>query len=299
MAKNTKKNMAKKKKKRQKATFVKMTPKMSGECPSVKPYPRVLSVIVLVAAVFSGICFVSYLTSVLSTHAADLQSLFLALFTSLGVILPPLLAKSAAKRFPALLYRVLRVGYTAAVLFFTVTFVIFSVSLVAYKATPPENAGEVAVLVYGCRVKGDQPGEMLAERLDAAYTLLAQNPQAVAIVSGGLDTGEIDTEGEVMARYLMGLGIPDSRIVIDETAESTKGNIRAFERILAEEGWENRHLISVSSEFHMPRIAYLCGRYGLTCDYYPAPTRRWRLLFPSVVREYFAYGKMLIQNDYS
>ena len=48
----------------------------------------------------------------------------------------------------------------------------------------------------------------------------------------------------------------------------------------------------------MPRIAFLCAKYGLESAFVGARTERIQLWFPSVVREYMAYVKMLVLNSY-
>jgi uncharacterized SAM-binding protein YcdF (DUF218 family) len=101
-----------------------------------------------------------------------------------------------------------------------------------------------------------------------------------------------------MAWYLEKHGIAPERILLDEDANDTKGNIRGFLRLIDEHELAAYDCISVSSAFHMPRIAFLCGRYGLDCDYVGAKTERVQLWFPSVVREYMAYVKMLVLNNY-
>ncbi|MCH5320667.1 MAG: YdcF family protein, partial [Eubacterium sp.] len=44
---------------------------------------------------------------------------------------------------------------------------------------------EQVVIVLGCRVKGDEPSLALLKRVDAAYRFLLNNPNSVAILSGG------------------------------------------------------------------------------------------------------------------
>ena len=245
----------------------------------------------------SAFCFIEYLLSVV-THAGTFFSYALPIIAVAVIVVPPCTEQFWEAHLPARLFKIGRALYCFGVVFFTVTFCAFLCFLSAFDNSDVRNDGPTAVLVYGCRVKGTEPKEMLAERLDAALALLYENPDAVAFVSGGLDEGEQHTEGQVMAWYLEAHGIPADRIVIDETAESTKGNIRAFRSLLEAQGMTDVPCISVSSNFHMPRIAFLCGKYGLACDYIGAKTESVRKWFPSVVREYMAYVKMLCLNSY-
>ncbi len=260
-----------------------------------RPSPK--RVIVGICIVISAFCFTEYLLSVIS-YAGTAFSYALPLAAVTVVVIPPLTERFWESHLPKKLYAAARGLYCFGVIFFTVTFCIFLGFLSSYEHTDVPNDGKTAVLVYGCRVKGTEPKEMLAERLDAALALLDENSDAIALVSGATDEGEVYTEAQVMAWYLEKHGIAPERILLDEEAESTKGNIRGFLRLINEHGLGDYDFISVSSTFHMPRIAFLCGKYGLESDYVGAKTERLQLWFPSVVREYMAYVKMLVLNSY-
>ncbi len=261
-----------------------------------KPSPA--RILTSVCAAFSAVCFLSYLLSVV-THAGTVFSYALPIVACTVVILPPLTEHFWAKVIPSSVFRVGKILYSAGVLFFTVTFCVMLCMLASFSHNTVTVEDDTVVLVYGCRVNGEEPGDMLRERLDLALSLLSENENSRVIVSGGLDEGETVTEGDVMARYLMENGISADRIVIDAEAESTKGNIRAFLSLTEAHNLPQTHLISVSSSFHMPRIAYLSKRFGLSADGIGAKTERISQWFPAVVREYMAYVKMLLLNDYT
>ena len=259
--------------------------------------PSPLRVIVGICIVISAFCFTEYLLSVIS-YAGTAFSYALPLTAVSVIVIPPLTERFWESHLPKKLFSAARGLYCFGVIFFTVTFCIFLGFLSSYEHTEVPNDGKTAVLVYGCRVRGTEPKEMLAERLDAALELLDKNPEAIALVSGATDEGEVYTEAQVMAWYLEKHGIASERILLDEEANSTKGNIRGFLRLIDAHGLAEYDCISVSSTFHMPRIAFLCGKYGLESDYVGAKTVSIRKWFPSVVREYMAYVKMLVLNSY-
>ncbi|MQN01573.1 MAG: YdcF family protein [Lachnospiraceae bacterium] len=58
------------------------------------------------------------------------------------------------------------------------------------------------VIVLGCGVRGTNPTIMLRQRIEAARLYLAENPKAVAVVSGGKGPGEDISEAECMKQYL-------------------------------------------------------------------------------------------------
>ena len=259
--------------------------------------PSPARVIVGICIVISAFCFIEYLLSVIS-YAGTFFSYALPITAVSVILIPPLTERFWELHLPKKLFSAARGLYCFGVIFFAVTFCGFLGFLSSYEHTDVPNDGKTAVLVYGCRVKGTEPKEMLAERLDAALELLNENPEAIALVSGATDEGEVYTEAQVMAWYLEKHGIDSARILLDEEANSTKGNIRGFLRLIDAHELSDYDCISVSSTFHMPRIAFLCGKYGLESTYVGAKTERIQLWFPSVVREYMAYVKMLVLNSY-
>ena len=242
-----------------------------------------LRVIVGICIVISAFCFTEYLLSVIS-YAGTFFSYALPITAVSVVVIPPLTERFWESHLPKKFFSAARALYCFGVIFFTVTFCMFLGFLSSYEHTDVPNDGKTAVMVYGCRVKGTEPKEMLAERLDAALALLNENPEAIALVSGATDEGEIYTEAQVMAWYPEKHGIDSARILLDEEANSTKENIRGFLRLIDEYGLGDYSRISVSSTFHMPRIAFLCGKYGLESAFVGAKTERIRLWFPSEIR---------------
>ncbi len=260
----------------------------------MKPYRTATRVILAVIAVFCAFCFGYYFLFTIVSGSITFLTAIVPLLIIACALVPPLLAKTAQKHMKGGLYRFIRGVYTFCLIAFFVTFTAFCIFLSQAGSHLPQNEGKTAVLVYGCRVKGEEPGRMLRQRLDAALVLLHENPESVAYVSGGFDTGEIYTEGQVMAWYLYENGIAKDRVYIDETATSTKENIRAFLALMETSDMEDAPLISVSSDFHMPRIALLCGMADVESALFSAKTVPLPTLFPSVVREYLAYIKLVL-----
>ena len=76
-----------------------------------------------------------------------------------------------------------------------------------YVGGKSENGGYETVLVLGCRVKGSTPSKALEKRVDKAFTCLNQNPDAVAVLSGGQGRDEFLSEAQCMKNMLVQRGI--------------------------------------------------------------------------------------------
>ena len=260
------------------------------------PFARFVYFVTLLCALLALVCFGSFFISQM-IQPSEIETRLLASAAVLTIGVPILFRKLWKRLFSKWAYRILAACYVFGVVFFAVTFSLLCIRLTSYSAEGPANRGDTVILVYGCRTMDGEPESMLKGRLDRAYTLLCENPVARCIVSGGVDYGETDSEGEIMARYLERRGIDRSRITVEDKAEDTKGNIRYSLALIRENGWEDAELISVSSLFHMPRIEYLCSRYGLECEFAYAKDKGDPL--PSLTREYMSYVKMILLNNYT
>ncbi len=135
-----------------------------------------------------------------------------------------------------------------------------------------------AVIVLGCRVKGETPSSMLWIRTKTACDILTEHPDAVVIVSGGQGPGENITEAEAMRRMLSEWGIEEHRIIKEETSTSTAENFDNSAAILRELGITENVAI-VTSEFHQYRASLYAQRSGLeNTGHYSGGTARTHLL---------------------
>lgn len=145
----------------------------------------------------------------------------------------------------------------------------FSVNMAIYADEPVENVR--AVMVLGCRVKGEEPSNMLKSRLNAALTVLDKYPGAVCVVSGGKGSGENISEAEAMRRYLVDNGIAQDRIFSEGNSSSTRENFR-FSKSIFEELGISDGIVVVTNEFHQFRAEIYARRNGLDVGHYSART---------------------------
>ena len=143
------------------------------------------------------------------------------------------------------------------------------------------------LIVLGCQVNGTVPSRMLRQRLDAALDYLVTYPEATAIVSGGMGSGENITEAACMYNYLTAHGIAPERIIPEDRATSTMENLR-FSLELME---PNSTAAIVSNEFHLYRAGQMAQMLGLEASLVPASTEYTILLTSYTLREILAVWK--------
>nr|MBQ4318184.1 YdcF family protein [Clostridia bacterium] len=245
-----------------------------------------MKIIVFIASLFSFFCLFNFFTSVLvdgGSVVVPLIALCMAAVTLLPVVL-----WSRLRRW---LLALLGIGMC----FFTVTFCIFcAIILSAANSELPTEHDDVVVLVYGCRTYADRPSPMLARRLDAAYDLLTEYPEAVCIVSGGQGPNEPVTEAFSMKRYLCALGVDEERIIMEDASHNTAENIENSLVLIGQHGLDEHTVISVSDNYHLLRIRLLADSRGLDTLVYPADYSVDFRLLASLTREYLSYIKMLV-----
>lgn len=122
-------------------------------------------------------------------------------------------------------------------------------------ATVP--AGDVAI-VFGAQVLSNKtPSDYLKARLDIAYELWRTGKVKAVLVSG--DNGDVHyNEPGVMRGYLLGRGMPDTKVVADYAGFDTYDTcVRALKIF----GVTSATLVTQS--YHMPRALATCRTVGL------------------------------------
>ena len=112
--------------------------------------------------------------------------------------------------------------------------------LSASHAAPPEDA---PVIVLGSMVQGDRPSADLRMRIETASAYLKQNPQVKCIASGGQGPHENLTEALAIRKALTADGINPSRILMENTSDSTKKNFANSMKIAEANGLGRRFAV--------------------------------------------------------
>lgn len=161
--------------------------------------------------------------------------------------------------------------------------VLFSVMLPAARPARriPEGA---AVVVPGCLLRGDKPGEMLRNRLDTALGYLNAHPGARCVVTGGY-YGRY-TQAGVERAYLLEHGVDASRILVDDRSETTYENLQNAKKLLGGEA----DVVLATDAYHQYRAQFYARELSLRPYALPSKTPA-RHLPDSWAREFLAVLK--------
>ncbi|WP_245587294.1 YdcF family protein [Comamonas composti] len=127
-----------------------------------------------------------------------------------------------------------------------------------------DGAPVQAVLVLGSATRDGQPSTTLAQRLDVAAAVAERQPQALVLVSGGVDFGEKESEAAVMARYLIERhGLAQDRLLLEQASTSTALNLALSLPLLQQRGLAaDAPMALVTSDFHTLRALWIARRNG-------------------------------------
>lgn len=151
----------------------------------------------------------------------------------------------------------------------------FSLVLGSIITSASTNAqGQSTVIILGCSVIGDNPSVMLRSRINAAYDYMTENPDSVAVLSGGQGAGESITEAQCMFNVLTEMGIEKSRLYLEDKSRNTAENI-IFSKKIIEENNLSKDVAVATSDYHLKRAAMICKENGLNPSRICAQSTFW------------------------
>lgn len=269
----------------------------------MKKYNKILNVLMTAGSIFMFVGYFIYLVKLFIWSEGTLP--YVIAF-AVCILLPAVLVLDRTGTLKKLFRRAyvpLKTIYTFALVFYTVTFLFLCAYIFggSVSETPvadlPENT---IVLTLGAKVERDgNPGKILRKRLDTTAKMLSERKDLTCIVSGGKGKDEPISEAECMMKYLVGKGIDAPRIAMEPESHNTIENIKNTMKILdeLEKLGKEPSVAVVTTNFHVPRAKILCARLGMDMEktyFYNAPDTGKFLLYPTLVREYMSYCKLII-----
>lgn len=198
-----------------------------------------------------------------------------------------LLRRLCARRWSRALLLLSGVGLLALLL---LVLVLCGLVAARLRAVPERRCPTLIVL--GCQVRGSAPSLLLRYRIEAAAAYLQENPDAVAILSGGRGSGEEISEAACMYRELVALGVDPARLYREEEAADTLENLRFSMAIMEREGLSGPVAL-VSNDVHICRAERMAADLGLEAEGLAARTS-WYSRPTYVLREALALAYYLL-----
>ena len=206
------------------------------------------------------------------------------LLVGFGLLFLPLLdyiLKESAFKYYSLLARM---GAFVLVVCVAIITILTAIILSAASDNPKNIPNDASVIVPGCLLHGDKPGEMLQSRLNTALSYLNAHKNAVCVVCGGY-IGRY-TQAAVMRAYLVKKGVSPSRILVDDRSDTTYENLQNAKVLLA----GKKDIVITTDSYHEYRSKFYAKKLGFNAYAIPSvtPLRHYADSWP---REYFAVFK--------
>ncbi len=174
-----------------------------------------------------------------------------------------LLGTFTGLRLVRFVFRVIRWLVIAVLIYFVVTAVQVFLTGRHYQ---PHAAG--AIVVMGAAQYNGVPSPDLRARLDEAKLLWQQRYATDIVVTGSKEPGDVFTEAQASAQYLIANGIPGGDIYEVGGRDSWQNLADASPLLLAH---GQKSILLVSDQFHEARCLAIASSVGLTAS--PTPTR--------------------------
>ncbi|HEX7918824.1 MAG TPA: YdcF family protein [Gemmatimonadales bacterium] len=161
----------------------------------------------------------------------------------------------------------------------------------AARADQRRDAG--AIVVLGAAQYNGKPSPVLRARLDHALALYTDGLAPLIVVTGGIGSGDRESEATVGRRYLLGQGVADSAVVVVAKGRDTDETMAAVAEWV--QGRALRDVLLVSDGFHLARLRVVARRHGLVAWTSPAPAspingeREWGYFMAEGVKLPVAY----------
>lgn len=261
-----------------------------------RKYNKFLKIIYIVCGFVGFLSYFMYFTKQFIWYEGTLP-FAVAIAGCLVAGIPVFFRKFFEKHLPKKLFKVLENIFAWGMLFYSVTFIalaVFIFSARGLQAEVEDLPQDTAFVVFGSKINGENPSSVLKKRLNKTIEYMEALPDSICVVTGGQGSDEICPEAEVMKNYLVENGIDESRILVEDKARNTVQNVKYAAELLEASGMDDRHVVSVSNAFHIPRIKLICSRLDVDSDFVLAKDPNWYTIYPTLVREYMSYAKLLI-----
>ena len=143
------------------------------------------------------------------------------------------------------------------------------------------------VIVLGAQVRGTVPSKALSRRIKKAEQYLKENPDTIAVLSGGQGRGEDVSEARVMYECLAEAGIDARRLILEDKSTSTAENLEFSAQLIGKES----RVGLISQNFHIYRALKLAEHQKYTEIYGIAAPSELIYQPHYLVREAFAVVK--------
>jgi uncharacterized SAM-binding protein YcdF (DUF218 family) len=151
------------------------------------------------------------------------------------------------------------------------------------------------IIILGCKVDGVVSSPFLVSRIEEGYRLYNEKQARYIIASGGQGVNENISEAEAIKRYLVGKGVNEDNIILEDQSTSTWANLLNSKEIMKQRQFNNA--IIVSNKFHLKRASMIANKIGIAASFSGVYNTKHKFdEFGSFLREILATYKFYVTN---
>lgn len=125
-----------------------------------------------------------------------------------------------------------------------------------------ETRASDCIIVLGAQVWMDGTlSRTLEARVDAALEAYRAGIANKIIVCGGQGSNEPTSEAEAMRAFLVGRGVPEADVYLEDQSVNTKQNLENARAIMRAQGWKTAAI--ATSDYHLTRAMWLARDLGI------------------------------------
>lgn len=147
--------------------------------------------------------------------------------------------------------------YILVTIYLAVNFLLFLMVCLLLRLIPFDRQPSKHLIVLGAHLDDQgQVGPVLKRRLDKAlYIYQKAQKKPKVLVTGGVNQGFDQSEGQVMRDYLLQHGLKDQDIILESQAVNTRENMKYAHQLLKDEA-KGQRLVIITSHFHLLRAFF-------------------------------------------
>jgi len=146
------------------------------------------------------------------------------------------------------------------------------------------------IIVFGAGLKsGDQPSDILADRLNVAVNLYKQGVSKKILMSGD-GSSDAHNEVEVMFKYAVNKGVNSNDIIVDNEGYDTYSTCLHAKKV-----FNINNAILVTQAYHINRALYVCNELGIDSYGFTSDLNRYIDINRFKFRENFAFLKSFFE----
>ena len=180
--------------------------------------------------------------------------------------------------------------YTATLLLAALLYSLFCAGSIVRYADVDQRPPADCIIVLGAGTDGQTPNPVFRERLNHAVTLYQEGYADIILLTGGYSPGNDRSDAAIAQSWLVGQGIPESAILLEERSTITQENLKFSKEIMDSKDFSTA--ILVSDPLHMKRSMMMAKDCEIEAFSSPTPTTRYQTIrtkLPFLARETFFY----------